>query len=121
MSLVHGTSITDQATTGNVGPEHRLLWTPGISCQSFVPDAPGQNKKGRGEIAPTFPTSLFTPVPVHPWSKEISDFGSRERSHGALTSNADDRQIVSDCVQFKLPGKKRRQSDGAPLSDGCPG
>lgn len=27
------------------------------------------NKKGRGEIAPTFPTSLFTPVPVHPWSK----------------------------------------------------
>jgi len=27
------------------------------------------NKKGRGEIAPTFQTSLFTPVPVHPWSK----------------------------------------------------
>jgi hypothetical protein len=27
------------------------------------------NKKGRGEIAPTLQTSLFTPVPVHPWSK----------------------------------------------------
>jgi hypothetical protein len=27
------------------------------------------NKKGRGETAPTFSTSPFTPVPVHPWSK----------------------------------------------------
>jgi hypothetical protein len=31
------------------------------------------NKKGRGNIAPTFLISLLTPVPVHPWSKVWSD------------------------------------------------
>jgi len=33
------------------------------------------NKKGRGETAPTFLTSLLIPVPVHPWSKAESDCG----------------------------------------------
>jgi hypothetical protein len=33
--------------------------------------------------------------------KQISDFGSRERSRGVLTSNADYLQIVDDCVGFK--------------------
>ena len=37
------------------------------------------NKKGRGEIAPTFLTSLLIPVPVHPWSKAESDCGNCER------------------------------------------
>jgi hypothetical protein len=31
------------------------------------------NKKGRGNIAPTFLISLSTPVPVHPWSKVRSE------------------------------------------------
>jgi hypothetical protein len=37
------------------------------------------NKKGRGENAPTFLIIAFLPVPVHPWSKASSDEGYCER------------------------------------------
>ena len=39
----------------------------------------GGDKKGRGEIAPTFLTSLPIPVPVHPWSKAESNYGNCEQ------------------------------------------
>jgi hypothetical protein len=33
----------------------------------------GDNKKGRGEIAPTFLIVASLPMPVHPWSKPDRD------------------------------------------------
>jgi len=47
--------------------EHELL---SLMC------IPG-NKKGRGEIAPTFLIIVLSPVPVHPWSKAMNDAASR--------------------------------------------
>ncbi|UXT52355.1 hypothetical protein FY136_24435 [Agrobacterium tumefaciens] len=41
----------------------------GACAMKFVIADMTGNKKGRGNIAPTFLISLSTPVPVHPWSK----------------------------------------------------
>nr|WP_245457320.1 hypothetical protein [Rhizobium leguminosarum] len=53
----HSLNSYDAVSNGNFDDENRF-WTPGISCQSFGPAAPANGQiKGRGEIAPTFPTS----------------------------------------------------------------
>ncbi|WP_157224507.1 hypothetical protein [Rhizobium mesoamericanum] len=62
------------------------------------------NKKGRGETAPTFLTSLLIPVPVHPWSKAESNL--RQIASGrrvpALISNADVSHIGIRGMKRKL-------------------
>ena len=77
-----------------------------------------ENKKGRGENAPTFLIITFSPVPVHPWSMASGDAAiASGRSFPALISNADDGYIGGHCVQNKMLATKSAASRPSHVDD----